>query len=190
MVGKCPICGRRLVGRICPIHGSTSPGPSNSTRGIQTLKQAKSAVTAGNNAKTAADAATSAVTALDGVVDALGVSLTSSIATTSPQGIIREYTGTMLSIGDVSVANPTHITSGATGFATGTFRVYIHDSVGTYPTIDGTYTATAIDTTHWTIPVNVTSAAGESATAIIIPTGWSGYYVPVGSVPYKIKYTG
>lgn len=82
----------------------------------------------------------------------------------------------------ISVANPTQVTVGAsTGVASGTFTVHITGSNST-PSIDGTYTATAVDTTHFTIPVNVTNS-GSSATVYVCipPRDKHGTAVPNGA---------
>jgi hypothetical protein len=65
----------------------------------------------------------------------------------------------------LSQANPTVITTAAHGQASGTFTVHITGSNST-PSCDGTYTATYVSATTFTIPVNVT-VAGTAATVYI-----------------------
>lgn len=82
----------------------------------------------------------------------------------------------------ISVANPTQVTVGAsTGVASGTFQVHITGSNST-PSIDGTYTATAVDTTHFTIPINVTNSGSAGTVYVVIPPrDRAGTTVPNGS---------
>lgn len=65
----------------------------------------------------------------------------------------------------VSQANPTQITTPTHGQGSGTFTVVITGSNST-PSVDGTYTATYVSSTQFTIPVNVT-VAGTTATIYI-----------------------
>lgn len=67
----------------------------------------------------------------------------------------------------ISQANPTQITTGAHGQAAGTFVVHITGSNST-PSVDGTYTATYVNSTEFTIPVDV-SVAGNTGTVYICP---------------------
>jgi hypothetical protein len=72
-----------------------------------------------------------------------------------------------LTITGNTLANPTVVTTGAHGQAAGTFVVHITGSNST-PSIDGTYTATYISGTTFSIPVNV-SSAGTAGTCYICP---------------------
>ena len=84
-----------------------------------------------------------------------------SATSTSPQSHV-------LTISAISTANPTQVTTGAHGQAAGTFVVHITGSNST-PVIDGTYTATYVDATHFTIPVNVTGGTSNAGTVYICP---------------------
>lgn len=68
----------------------------------------------------------------------------------------------------ISVANPTQVTTAAHGQAAGTFTVVITGSNST-PVIDGTYTATYVSGTAFTIPVNVTGSGNAGVVRIGIP---------------------
>jgi hypothetical protein len=72
-----------------------------------------------------------------------------------------------LTITGNTIANPTVVTTGAHGQAAGTFVVHITGSNCT-PSIDGTYTATYISGTTFSIPVNV-SSGGTAGTVYIVP---------------------
>ena len=67
-----------------------------------------------------------------------------------------------------TVANPTVVTTAAHGQAAGTFVVHITGSNST-PSINGTWTATWISGTTFSIPVNVTGAGSAGACHIAIP---------------------
>jgi len=68
----------------------------------------------------------------------------------------------------ISQANPTQVTTAAHGQAAGTFTVVITGSNST-PVIDGTWTATYVNATNFTIPVNVTVAGSAGVVRIGIP---------------------
>ena len=75
-----------------------------------------------------------------------------------------------------SLANPTVITtSAAHGFFSG--QTVTISGANSNPTINGTYTVTVTDSTHFTIPVNVNVAAGTAGTATMTPgaAGLRGY---------------
>lgn len=116
------------------------------------------------------------------------------IVTMDGADFLVEFTGTLAgdtlvkSINDATVANPTVLqTSAAHGYRTGD-SVTITNSAGITPSLDGTHTITVIDSTHFSIPVNVTVASGESATvfnntettltvadvSLLAPTGVTG----------------
>jgi hypothetical protein len=93
-----------------------------------------------------------------------------------------------------TLANPTVVTTAAHGQAAGTFIVHITGSNST-PVIDGTWTATYISGTTFSIPVNVTNAGTAGTCYIAVPprgrsgggTGSSGNPVPYGD-DIKIAY--
>ncbi|HSW43933.1 MAG TPA: hypothetical protein VLM76_15660 [Patescibacteria group bacterium] len=68
----------------------------------------------------------------------------------------------------ISVASPTVVTTAAHGQAAGTFVVHIAGSNST-PSINGTWTATWVSATTFTIPVNVTDAGNTGEVTIAIP---------------------
>lgn len=67
----------------------------------------------------------------------------------------------------ISQANPTQITVPAHG-QTGTFRVHITGSNST-PSVDGSYLATYVDSTNFTVPVNVSVAGTTAVVYIAVP---------------------
>ena len=74
-----------------------------------------------------------------------------------------------LTANSITQANPTIITTTAGhGQAAGTFTVHITDSNST-PSIDGTYAATYVSATEFSIPVNVTNAGNSAVVYIAIP---------------------
>jgi hypothetical protein len=75
-----------------------------------------------------------------------------------------------LAISAISVANPTQITCAAHGQAAGTFTVVITGSNST-PSINGTWIATYVDGTHFSLPVNVTNSGSAGNAYIGIPDG-------------------
>lgn len=81
---------------------------------------------------------------------------------------------------NISVANPTTVTTAAHGQAAGTFTVVITGSNST-PSIDGTWTATYASSTTFTIPVNVTVSGSAGVVRIGIPSGRDGNGTAVGS---------
>lgn len=116
------------------------------------------------------------------------------IVTQDGPDFLVEFTGTLAGstlqklINDGTVANPTVLqTTTAHGYRTGD-SVTITASSGFTPTINGTHTITVTDSTHFSIPVNVTVASSESATAfnnsettltvanvnLLAPTGLTG----------------
>jgi hypothetical protein len=78
-----------------------------------------------------------------------------------------------LTITGNTLANPTVVTTGAHGQLAGTFVVHITGSNST-PSIDGVYTATYIDATTFSIPVEVT-VAGTAGTCYICPPPRDNY---------------
>ena len=76
--------------------------------------------------------------------------------------------GGAMAIVSNSIANPTVVTTAAHRQAAGTFVVHIRTSNST-PSIDGTWTATWVSTTTFTIPVNVTGAGNLGEASIAIP---------------------
>jgi hypothetical protein len=99
-----------------------------------------------------------------------------------------------LAISANTLANPTVVTTAAHGQAAGTFIVHITGSNST-PSINGTWTATYISGTTFSIPVNVTVAGTAGVCYIAVPprgrtgggTGSSGNPVPYGD-DIKIAY--
>ena len=89
-----------------------------------------------------------------------------------------------LAISAASVANPTQITVAAHGQAAGTFVVHIVSSTTT-PTINGTWTATYVDGTHFTIPVNVTNTGTATCHIAIPPRDENGTAVGSSGSPTK-----
>lgn len=79
-----------------------------------------------------------------------------------------------VTLGASTVASPTHITTlSPHGLSTGD-RVTIAGHTGSTPAVDGTYTVTVIDSTHFTVPVNVSvggtgGTVTEIAPAVIDP---------------------
>ena len=73
-----------------------------------------------------------------------------------------------LAISAITQANPTEITCAAHGQAAGTFVVHITGS-NSNPVVDGTYVATYVSATKFTIPVNVATGAGNTGLAYICP---------------------
>ena len=87
----------------------------------------------------------------------------------------------------ISVANPTQLTTAAHGQAAGTFTVVITGSNST-PSVDGTWTATYVDATKFTIPVNVTNSGSAGVVRIGIPGGRDGTGTAVGTSGAPTKF--
>jgi hypothetical protein len=68
----------------------------------------------------------------------------------------------------ISIASPTQVTVPAHGQAAGTFTVVITGSNST-PVIDGTWVATYVNATNFTIPVNVSGSGTAAVVRIGIP---------------------
>jgi hypothetical protein len=76
-----------------------------------------------------------------------------------------------IQISNISAANPTVVTtSSAHGFTTGQL-VYIPAISGIAPSINGYWTVTVTDSTHFTIPLNVTSGGSPGAGVYV----WRAY---------------
>src|ERR1035437_9415896 len=85
----------------------------------------------------------------------------------------------------ISIANPTQVTVAAHGQAAGTFTVVITGSNST-PLIDGTWVATYVDATNFTIPVNVTGSGSAGVVRIgIPPRDGSGTAIGTSGSPTK-----
>jgi hypothetical protein len=86
---------------------------------------------------------------------------------------------------NITVANPTHVTTAAHGQAAGTFTVTITGSNST-PVIDGTYTATYVSGTEFTLPINVTNSGNAGVVRIgIPPRDGNGTAVGTSGAPTK-----
>lgn len=104
-----------------------------------------------------------------------------SATSTSTQTISLTATG-------ISIANPTIVTTAAHGQAAGsTFTVVITGSNST-PVIDGTYTATYVSSTTFSLPINVTGSGTAAAVRIGIPGGRDGNGTAVGSSGSPAKF--
>jgi hypothetical protein len=103
--------------------------------------------------------------------DSSGVADNVSV-TRNGSSFIVEFTGTAGAAGAqrtlnaATVANPSVITTTAAhGFATGQ-SVTISGSSGTTPSLDGTYTITVINSTTFSIPLNVTVSSSPTGTIL------------------------
>jgi hypothetical protein len=74
--------------------------------------------------------------------------------------VTADYTGSSVPIVIATIANPTHIqTSSPHGFISGE-NVRITGMAGGTPNPNGDFVCTVLDSTHFTVPVNVTAASG------------------------------
>lgn len=83
-------------------------------------------------------------------------------------GTAARVMSTGTTITSSSVANPSVITTATHGLTTGD-SVTISGHVGSTPAIDGTYTVTVINSTSFSIPVNVTAGGTGGKVARILP---------------------
>lgn len=85
-------------------------------------------------------------------------------------GIILDYlksrAHTTATVATSSVANPTVITTTAAHRFTNGQSVILSGHTGSTPTVDGTYVLSAVTTTTFTVPINVT-VAGTGGTAMV-----------------------
>lgn len=141
--------------------------------GLDGLREAYVSVSA--NAQTYLD---TSATALDRLRMAGSVDKAYIVNTEATPACV-ETTG---SINAATVANPTELTTTANhGLSTGDY-VTIASSAGTTPNIDGSYQITVTAVNKFTIPVNVTAAAGVTAT-------WYNAKWTATTMPVKISKT-
>jgi type IV secretory pathway TrbL component len=115
MVAKCPICGRKLSGRLCPVHGTVVQGT-----GKIALAQRRT--------DTSVDLLGNSVTTVDTAVD--GVSSQVSSLATSVGNVNTAVGGVSTAVGNVQTAiNSANSTLG-TKFPVGEVRLFV---VGTAP---------------------------------------------------------
>lgn len=167
MRSRCPICNRPLKGPLCVIHGPVA------AQGTSIPTRTVAGVSR-------------AKTLMDGE------------ALKTPQNTIRDIEiGTLYTISSNTKANPTVVTVGSTGLTAGTTRyVYIYGS-NSNPVIDGSYIATITADTTFTIPVNVSVAAGSAGTVAFFPIEWQPVagsrhevYTSTGVYSVYAKYVG
>lgn len=94
------------------------------------------------------------------------------------------------SITAVSVANPTHLTTGAAhGLVTGDLITI--SGTNTSATTVGTFAVTVLDTTHFTIPVNVASVTSGTGTFTtnVSTFGYLGYVDGSGPYPAAVTFS-
>ena len=99
----------------------------------------------------------------------IGVGNNRTIKSYTTGGVSTSLTESNKSITDISVANPTVITSAAHGLTTGD-QITISGSNST-PSVDGSHSVTVTGTNTFTIPVNVTV---QGTTGTWVSRTWSG----------------
>ena len=90
-----------------------------------------------------------------------------AVVNTGPVSYWRLGEAAASTVSDISVANPTHITTSTPHGILNGATVVISGSVGGVLSINGTNVATVLDATHFTIPVAVT-VAGSGGTVNIL----------------------
>jgi hypothetical protein len=119
MVAKCPICGRRLSGRLCPVHGTV-------VQGVSTVATAQRRLSA--DVDLMGTSLTSTVGGVDTAVD--GVASQVSSLSTAVGNVNTAVGGVSTAVGNVQTAiNSANSTLG-TKFPVGEVRLFV---VGTAP---------------------------------------------------------
>lgn len=103
------------------------------------------------------------------IVHALGTETTAGNSQTTPADSNNDSRTSLIPITGVSVANPGVVTTGVPhGYTTN--QVVMIAGTTTTPTINGAQIVTVVDSTHFSVPVNVTNVAVGTGTARALST--------------------